>query len=106
MRDAWHLRPPGGDRGPAGRILAAWRRFAERRPDLDEEGLRAVADLLGTPWSAELAKIPARIDALGFMPAPFAAATILAEVVAVRPDADLLAFWLADLVLARHDEDS
>jgi hypothetical protein len=102
LRDAWHLRPPSADPGPAGRILAAWRRLAERRPDPDEEGLRAVAELLGTPWSAELVAIPARIDALGSASAPFAAATILAEVLARRPDAELLAFWLADLVLARQ----
>ena len=102
LRDAWHLRPPGADPGPAGRALAAWRRLAERKPDLDEERLRAVAELLGTPWSETLAAIPARIDALGSSPAPFAGATILAEVLASRPDAELLAFWLADLIIARQ----
>ena len=102
LRDAWHLRPPSGDPGPAGRILAAWRRLAERRPDLTEEGLRVVAELLGISWSAELAAAPARVDALGSARAPFAAAVIAAEVVASRPDAELLAFWLADLVLARQ----
>jgi hypothetical protein len=98
LRDAWHLRPPGADPGSAGRILAAWRRLAERSPDLTEEGLRSIAELLGMRWSAELAALPARIDALGSTPAPFWAATVLA----VRPDAELLAFWLADLVLARQ----
>jgi Protein of unknown function (DUF1403) len=44
----------------------------------------------------------ARIAAVGDAPAPFAVATILAEVFASRPDAELLAFWLADLVLARQ----
>ena len=102
LRDAWHLRPPGGDPGPAGRILAAWRRLAERRPELDEAALSAVAELLGIAWSAELAAVPARIEALGSTPAPFAAAAILPEVLAARPDAELLAFWLADLVLARQ----
>ena len=102
LRDAWHWRPSGGDPGPAGRILAAWRRLAERSPELDEAALSAVAKLLGIAWSAELAVLPARIDALGSAPAPFAAATVLAEVVASRPDAELLAFWLADLVLARQ----
>jgi hypothetical protein len=102
LRDAWHLRPPGADPGPAGRILAAWRRLAERSPDLDEGGLRAIAELLGTRWSETLAAIPTRIDALGSSPAPFAGATILAEVLASRPDAELLAFWFADLVFARQ----
>ena len=58
LRDAWHLRPPGADPGPAGRILAAWRRLVERKPDLDEGALRAVAELLGTAWSAELRRSP------------------------------------------------
>lgn len=102
LRDAWHLRPPGGDPGPAGRILAAWRRLAERSPDLTEEGLGAIAGLLGVRWSAELTVVPARVDALGSTAAPFAAATILADVFAVRPDAEPLAFWLADLVFARQ----
>ena len=102
LRDAWHLRPPGGDPGPAGRILAAWRRLAERSPDLTEEGLRAIAELLGTPWSAELATLPDRIKILGSTPAPFEAAAIARQVLAARPDAELLAFWLADLVLARQ----
>jgi hypothetical protein len=102
LRDAWHLRPPGGDPGPAGRILAAWRRLAERGPDLDEGALRAVAELLGTPWSTELAAIPSRIDALGSVPVPFGAAAILAEVLGSRPDAEMLAWWLADLVVARQ----
>ncbi|TJV55270.1 MAG: DUF1403 family protein, partial [Mesorhizobium sp.] len=34
-------------------------------------------------------------------PAPFAAAGIAARVVAMRPDAELLAWWLADVVLAQ-----
>ncbi|TIV60155.1 MAG: DUF1403 family protein, partial [Mesorhizobium sp.] len=34
-------------------------------------------------------------------PAPFAAAAIAAHVVAMRPDAELFAWWLADLVLAQ-----
>ena len=55
-------------------------------------------ELLGVSWGAELAAAPARIDALGLAPAPFAAATILAEVLGRR----LLAFWLADLIITRQ----
>src|SRR5215467_13158271 len=32
LRDAWYLRRPGDDPGPAGRLLQAWRRLAERDP--------------------------------------------------------------------------
>ncbi|WP_352592276.1 DUF1403 family protein [Mesorhizobium sp. M0633] len=37
----------------------------------------------------------------GGRPAPFAAAAIAAHVVTTRPDSELLAWWLADLVLAQ-----
>ncbi|TGP85959.1 DUF1403 family protein [Mesorhizobium sp. M8A.F.Ca.ET.213.01.1.1] len=30
LRDAWYLRQPGDDPGPAGTILAAWKRLASR----------------------------------------------------------------------------
>jgi hypothetical protein len=32
LRDAWYLRRVGDDPGPAGRLLQAWRRLAERDP--------------------------------------------------------------------------
>jgi Protein of unknown function (DUF1403) len=32
LRDAWYLRRAGDDPGPAGRLLQAWRRLAERDP--------------------------------------------------------------------------
>lgn len=71
LRDAWHLRAAGADPGPAGRFVDAWRRLAARRQDLGEEALRAVAELLGMRWSAELAVLPARLEALGSAPAPW-----------------------------------
>lgn len=102
LRDAWHLRPPGDDPGPAGTILAAWRRFAERSPSVDVETLRSVAGQLGIRWGDELATLPDRIDGLAraATPAPFAAAAIVGEVRALRPDAELLGWWLADQALA------
>jgi hypothetical protein len=101
LRDAWHLKSPGADPGPAGRVLAAWRRLAARSPEIDEEGLAIVADLLGVPWSGELATILDKLSALGPAAPPFAVAAMVAEVLALRPDAELLAWWLGDLVLAR-----
>ena len=49
LRDAWHLRPLGADPGPAGRILAAWRQLAERRPDFDEAALTPSPRCWGQP---------------------------------------------------------
>jgi hypothetical protein len=101
LRDAWHLKSPGADPGPAGRVLAAWRRLAARPPEIDEKGLAVVADLLGVPWSAELATVVDKLSALGPAAPPFAVAAVVAEVLALRPDAELLAWWLGDLTVAR-----
>lgn len=102
LRDAWHLRQPGDDPGPAGTILAAWKRLAGRSPGVDVETLRSVAGQLGIRWSDELATLPDRIDGLAraATPAPFAAAAMAGEVRTLRPDAELLGWWLADQVLA------
>ena len=102
LRDAWHLRQPGDDPGPAGNILAACKRLAGRSPGVDLETLRSVAGLLGLRWSDELATLPDQVEALARAgpPAPFAAAAIAREVQALRPDAELLGWWLADQLLA------
>lgn len=104
LRDAWMLRPTDGDPGPAGRLLAAWRRLAERFPGVDGAGLRSICDLLGIGWSSELADLPNAIDRLvgEGCPAPLVAAAILRIVDAAAPSAGLLGWWLADLVLARR----
>ena len=103
LRDAFYLRQTGDALGPAGSILLAWKRLASRSPSLDAERLRGTADLLGIGWSAELATL---VDRVGDVvqrgaPAPFAAAALAIDVCAIRPDAELLAWWLADLVLAQ-----
>jgi hypothetical protein len=106
LRDVWNLRPPGADAsaiGPAGGILAAWRRLASKTCDLDVDVLADIAGELGLGPSDAFADISATIDDLlgSGMPAPQAAAAIVAEVHALRPDAESLGWWLADLMLAR-----
>ncbi|RTM10122.1 MAG: DUF1403 family protein [Hyphomicrobiales bacterium] len=104
LRDAWQLCPAGADPGPAGAIFAAWRQLAVQPPAASAERLEKVVDQLGLHWhgaalddlcteAEEVARSP--------RPAPFAAAAIAAHVVAIRPDAELFAWWLADLVLAQ-----
>lgn len=104
LRDVWHLRQPGDDPGPAGTILAAWKRLAGRSPSVDLATLRSVAGQLGIRWGDELATLTDRIEGLtrAATPAPLAAAAIAGEVRALRPDAGLLGWWLADQVLARR----
>lgn len=102
LRDAWYLRAPGADPGPAGSIFGAWKRLAARSPDVDVDTLRSSAVMLGLRWSDDLAPLADRIDTLARSggPAPFAAAAIASEVQVLRPDAQLLGWWLADQMLA------
>ncbi|MBZ9757016.1 DUF1403 family protein [Mesorhizobium sp. ESP6-5] len=104
LRDAWHLRPAGADPGPAGAIFGAWRQLALQPPAAGVERLAKVVELLGLAWGKEaLADLCTEIENLAEAqrPAPFAAAAIAAHVIAMRPDAELFAWWLADLVLAQ-----
>lgn len=104
LRDAWQLCPPGADPGPAGAIFGAWRQLALQPPAVSADRLAKVTEMLGLAWDDEaLAALCTQIDdqIRGGRPAPFAAAAIAAHVVAMRPDAELLAWWLADLVLAQ-----
>lgn len=111
LRDAWYLRAPGVDPGPAGAVLGVWKALASRHlaaraaasePLLDADDLASATEAFGLRHDAALAAIPARIGDLMHSPrsAPFLAADIAAHVIAVRPEAEPLAWWLADLVLA------
>jgi hypothetical protein len=104
LRDAVLFLQPGADPGPAGHHLRAWQHLAARAPALDPEGLQMIVARLGLRWSPDLVSVPKWIAALdrGGRPAPFAAAAIADQVTQLRPDAEALAFWLADLVLARR----
>lgn len=102
LRDAWLLRQPGDEVGPAGNVLAAWRRLAGRSLPPGLEDLQAVAVLLGIDWSdsfGELIDI-AREEVRGGAPAPVVAARIASVVIGEDPKAELLAWWLADCALS------
>ena len=47
MRDAFHLRRGGGDPGPAGKVLLAWRELAARPTRQWRSSLVAAAEVLG-----------------------------------------------------------
>ncbi|TGP50649.1 DUF1403 family protein [bacterium M00.F.Ca.ET.230.01.1.1] len=104
LRDAWQLCPTGADPGPAGTIFGAWRQLALQPPAVSADRLAKGAEMLGLAWDdAALADLCAQIEDMAGSqrPAPFAAAAIAAHVVAMRPDAELFAWWLADLLLAQ-----
>ncbi|RWI86363.1 MAG: DUF1403 family protein [Mesorhizobium sp.] len=105
LRDAWHLRPAGADPGPAGAILGAWRQLCGQPPAATPDRLEKIVEMLGLHWDgASLAELCTEIEKRSGAQrsAPFAAAAIATHVVAVRPDAELFAWWLADLVLAQR----
>ena len=103
LRDAHFFRAPGDDPGPAGNLLLAWRRLASRSTRLDEEAVRGVAEHLDVRWDDTLTEAVANAEDLAgtTRPAPLAAAELAAEIYRARPDAELLALWLADALLAK-----
>ncbi|QKC98801.1 DUF1403 family protein [Mesorhizobium sp. NZP2298] len=104
LRDAWYLRPAGADHGPAGTVYSAWRQLAVQPPATGADRLERIVEQLGLHCDgAALADLCTEIEKLAGLqrPAPFAAAAIATHVVAMRPDCELFAWWLADLVLAQ-----
>lgn len=102
LRDAWLLRQPDDAPGPAGNVLAAWRRLVGRSlpPGIDD--VQTVAALLGVGWSdgfGELIDV-ARDEVRSGAPAPLVAARIAAVVMREDPKAEILAWWLADCALS------
>lgn len=102
LRDAWLLRQPGDEAGPAGNVLAAWRRLAGRSMPPTIEEVQTVAGLLGVGWSDGFAELieGAREEARTGVPAPPFAARIAAAVMREDPKAEILAWWLADCALS------
>jgi hypothetical protein len=112
LRDAWYLRRAGDDPGPAGRLLQAWRRLVERDP-LDKairlalrpkDWMVDLTNALDLPVDDALEDVgdAAETLAVGEGSAIAAAAQVAAVSLQKRPDAEALALWLADAVLAHR----
>jgi hypothetical protein len=102
IRDAFLLTAAGHDPGPAGKLFLATR-MASRRPGTVATPLvKELAGLFSIRWDDGLAAIPDLVDTAvqSGRAAPFAAADLITAIVAVRPDAEMLALVLADIVLA------
>src|SRR5271167_3442765 len=117
LRDAFHLRRGGGDPGPAGKVLLAWRELAARLTRQWRSSLAAAAEALSVPHNQALEEALEAADACAASarPSPFAAARAFAVARraltsgAGRPspggrggEGEALAAWLADAVLAQR----
>ncbi|MGO4740291.1 DUF1403 family protein [Bosea sp. 2KB_26] len=104
LRDVQLLRRAGDDPGPAGRVLLVWRQLVARSPDLSHDAIARAAAGFGLALSAtELAALAelASEAARSTRAAIVAVVELSERVVKVRPDAEVLALWLADAVLAQ-----
>ena len=117
LRDAFHLNRPGGDPGPAGRVLLASRELGRRPTRQWRSSLAAAVEVLRVRHDEALEEAleAAEACAASARPAPFAAARVF-ELTrraltsgAERQSAggrggegELLAAWLADAVLAQR----
>lgn len=104
LRDTHYLRGASDDPGPAGHILMAWRRLASRTTGCHEELVRPIAEQhFGLQWDEALAEVVSNAEdmVVSARPAPVLASELAAAVYRARPDAELLGFWLADMLLAQ-----
>ncbi|NPD15128.1 DUF1403 family protein [Xinfangfangia sp. D13-10-4-6] len=102
LRDAFALRKPGDDPGPAGRILIGWRALCEARALRSADWparLPGFFDLPPEPASELLRDLGARF--VGRTPPLRFAAEAARELLALGPAHRGLALWLADALLAR-----
>lgn len=102
LRDAVLLTAAGDDPGPAGKLFLGFKRMAARKPGFSSRHLTELADLFGLVGEELIAAATiVADDALqsGRSP-PFAAAELVATIFAARPDAEPLAWVLADMLIA------
>lgn len=102
LRNAILLTTAGDDPGPAGKLFLATRMLVRRTGTITTPFVEELAALLGLKWDDGLASIAEMVDsAKQSGAAPFAVADLITAISAVRPDAEVMALGLADVILAR-----
>nr|WP_234907275.1 DUF1403 family protein [Rhizobium rhizogenes] len=102
LRDAVLLTAPGDDPGPAGKVFSAYERLSARKPNFSAKIVGELAELFDLAWDDGVIIVRDRIDAAlqSGRAIPFAAADLVTAIVAERPDAEPLAWAMADALIA------
>lgn len=100
LRDAVLLTAPGDDPGPAGNVLLAFKRLAGKRRTVGSKLLEDFAGLMGLrpEGMSEIVDIFDGAVQSG-RAVPFAVAALVTQIYSAQPDAEILAWWLADRLL-------
>jgi len=103
LRDAQLLTAPGDDPGPAGKLFLAMQKVSGRTGSVSTPFIKELAELMALRWDDNLAAVAEQADAAlqSARAVPFVVADLITSVTAVRPDAEMLAFMIADCVLAQ-----
>lgn len=102
IRDAILLTAAGDDPGPAGKLFLAIRLLARQSRMPGTPLVEELATLLSIRWDDDLASITDLIDTAiqSGRAAPLAVADLISAIATLRPDAEVMALRLAELVLA------
>jgi len=91
----------GDDPGPAGKLFLTTRMMTRRSEPITTSFLKEVADLFSLGWDDNVASVPDLVDTAtqSGQAAPLAMAALISAITTVRPDAEVLALGLAEIVL-------
>lgn len=102
LRDAVLLTAAGDDPGPAGTVFSAYKKLASGRSGFSSKAIAELAELMGLARDELLAAAVDHADNVlqAGRTVPFAVADLVTAILAVRPDAEPLAWALADMLIA------
>ncbi|WP_064713568.1 DUF1403 family protein [Rhizobium bangladeshense] len=103
IRDVVLLTGTGDDPGPAGKLFLATRMLTRHSGTITTPFVKEFCALSGIRWDDTLASVQDLVDTAiqSEHAAPFALAELISAIATARPDAEVLAMGLADVVLAQ-----